>query len=188
MGIIIRTREPLEIKRITGLSDPISIEDGTNRRYVDYGLQNVNFIDIKNKPTLISGSSQVNYSGLFNIPIGIVSSSTQISSIAVNSINGYSGSVTITAGSNISISASGNGISISGASGSSGSTITKGKMMVSSSISSYSIPGSYTTDKIDIFLNGFKLIVSDDYSDASPPNISFTKTIFSGSVLEYMKY
>ena len=38
----------------------------------------VDFTNIDNKPTLVSGSSQISYTGLTNIPAGIISSSAQI--------------------------------------------------------------------------------------------------------------
>lgn len=42
------------------------------------------FANLINKPTLVSGSSQVSYSGLQNIPAGIISSSAQIDSNLFN--------------------------------------------------------------------------------------------------------
>ncbi len=58
----------------------------------------VNFNNLTNIPTLVSGSSQITYVGLSNIPSGIISSSAQIDTLF--NIDGIvSGSSQITAGS-----------------------------------------------------------------------------------------
>ena len=47
----------------------------------------IDYSNITNKPTLVSGSSQISYSGLTNIPNGIVSGSSQID---ITGTTGYS--------------------------------------------------------------------------------------------------
>jgi hypothetical protein len=42
----------------------------------------VDYVNVSNKPTLVSASSQVSYTGLSNIPAGILSSSTQINALS----------------------------------------------------------------------------------------------------------
>ena len=59
----------------------------------------VEYSNVANKPTLISGSSQVTYSGLTGIPSGIVSGSAQIASFgifATTGSNGFNGNQSIT--------------------------------------------------------------------------------------------
>jgi len=64
----------------------------TTASYVEYA-------NVASKPTLVSGSSQVTYSGLTGIPSGIVSGSTQILDFgifATTGSNGFNGSQSIT--------------------------------------------------------------------------------------------
>jgi hypothetical protein len=82
----------------------------TTASYVEYsnvankptlvsGSAQVSFNGITDKPTLVSGSSQVTYSGLSGIPSGIVSSSTQITGyniFATTGSNQFDGSQAIT--------------------------------------------------------------------------------------------
>jgi hypothetical protein len=82
----------------------------TSASYVEYnniankptlvsGSAQVSFNGITDKPTLVSGSSQVTYSGLTGIPSGIVSSSTQITGyniFATTGSNHFNGSQAIT--------------------------------------------------------------------------------------------
>jgi hypothetical protein len=82
----------------------------TSASYVEYsnvankptlvsGSAQVSFNGIADKPTLVSGSSQVTYSGLSGIPTGIVSSSTQIGGygiFATTGSNQFNGSQAIT--------------------------------------------------------------------------------------------
>jgi hypothetical protein len=49
-----------------------TVTNATSASYVEYS-------NVANKPALISGSSQVSYTGLSNIPAGIVSGSSQVS-------------------------------------------------------------------------------------------------------------
>ena len=59
----------------------------------------VEYINVANKPALVSGSSQVTYSGLTGIPSGIVSGSAQVASFgifATTGSNGFNGSQSIT--------------------------------------------------------------------------------------------
>ena len=59
----------------------------------------VEYTNVANKPALVSGSSQVTYSGLTGIPSGIVSGSAQIASFgifATTGSNGFNGSQSIT--------------------------------------------------------------------------------------------
>ena len=49
-----------------------TVTNATSASYVEYS-------NVANKPALISGSSQVSYTGLSNVPAGIVSGSTQVS-------------------------------------------------------------------------------------------------------------
>jgi hypothetical protein len=69
------------------------------------GSAQISFTGITNKPTLVSGSSQVTYSGLTGIPVGIVSGSDQIAGFGIfattgsNQFNGsqaITGSLTVT--------------------------------------------------------------------------------------------
>jgi hypothetical protein len=62
----------------------------------------IDYSNLTNKPTLVSGSSQISYSGLTGIPSDIVSSSSQISAfgfLETSSFNTYTSSVATT-GSN----------------------------------------------------------------------------------------
>jgi hypothetical protein len=82
----------------------------TTASYVEYnniankptlvsGSEQISFDGITDKPTLVSGSSQVTYSGLSGIPSGIVSSSTQITGyniFATTGSNQFNGSQAIT--------------------------------------------------------------------------------------------
>ena len=64
----------------------------TTASYVEYS-------NVANKPALVSGSSQVEYSGLTGIPSGIVSGSAQIASFgifATTGSNGFNGNQSIT--------------------------------------------------------------------------------------------
>jgi hypothetical protein len=64
----------------------------TSASYVEYS-------NVANKPTLVSGSEQITYSGLSGIPSGIVSSSTQITGyniFATTGSNQFNGSQAIT--------------------------------------------------------------------------------------------
>jgi hypothetical protein len=64
----------------------------TTASYVEYS-------NVANKPALVSGSSQVTYSGLTGVPSGIVSSSTQIGGYGIFAITGsnqFNGSQVIT--------------------------------------------------------------------------------------------
>jgi hypothetical protein len=63
-----------------------TVTNATSASYVEYS-------NVANKPTLISGSSQVSYTGLSNIPAGIVSGSTQVS------FNGITDKPTLVSGS-----------------------------------------------------------------------------------------
>jgi hypothetical protein len=63
----------------------------------------VNYTNVSNKPTLISASSQVSYTGLNDIPAGIVSSSTQVTALLPNGTVSSSGQVSYTGLSNIPI-------------------------------------------------------------------------------------
>ena len=63
-----------------------TVTNATSASYVEYS-------NVANKPTLISGSSQVSYTGLSNIPSGIVSGSTQVS------FNGITDKPTLVSGS-----------------------------------------------------------------------------------------
>ena len=76
----------------------------TSASYVEYsnvankptlvsGSEQVSFNGITDKPTLVSGSSQVTYSGLSGIPVGIVSGSEQVS------FNGITDKPTLVSGS-----------------------------------------------------------------------------------------
>jgi len=59
----------------------------------------VEYNSVANKPALVSGSSQVTYSGLTGIPSGIVSGSSQVSEFgifATTGSNGFNGSQSIT--------------------------------------------------------------------------------------------
>ena len=59
----------------------------------------VEYTNVANKPALVSGSSQVTYSGLTGVPSGIVSGSAQIASFgifATTGSNGFNGSQSIT--------------------------------------------------------------------------------------------
>mgnify|MGYP000166889719 CR=1 FL=1 len=63
----------------------------------------IDYSNLTNKPTLVSGSSQISYSGLTGIPSDIVSSSSQISAfgfLETSSFNTYTSSVATT-GSNV---------------------------------------------------------------------------------------
>ena len=62
------------------------------------GSGQISFNGITNKPTLVSGSSQVTYSGLTGIPSGIVSGSAQVAQFgyATTGANGFNGSQSIT--------------------------------------------------------------------------------------------
>jgi hypothetical protein len=82
----------------------------TTASYVEYsnvankptlvsGSEQVSFNGIIDKPTLVSGSSQVTYSGLTGIPAGIVSSSAQVGGygiFATTGSNQFNGSQAIT--------------------------------------------------------------------------------------------
>jgi hypothetical protein len=82
----------------------------TTASYVEYsnvankptlvsGSAQVSFNGITDKPTLVSGSAQITYSGLSGIPSGIVSSSTQITGyniFATTGSNQFNGSQAIT--------------------------------------------------------------------------------------------
>jgi hypothetical protein len=82
----------------------------TTASYVEYsnvankptlvsGSAQVSFNGITDKPTLVSGSSQVTYGGLSGIPSGIVSSSTQITGyniFATTGSNQFNGSQAVT--------------------------------------------------------------------------------------------
>jgi hypothetical protein len=82
----------------------------TSASYVEYsnvankptlvsGSEQVSFNGIIDKPTLVSGSEQITYSGLSGIPSGIVSSSTQITGyniFATTGSNQFDGSQAIT--------------------------------------------------------------------------------------------
>jgi len=59
----------------------------------------VEYTNVANKPTLVSGSSQITYSGLTDIPSGIVSGSAQITGFgifATTGSNGFNGNQSIT--------------------------------------------------------------------------------------------
>lgn len=59
----------------------------------------VEYTNVANKPALVSGSSQVTYSGLTGVPSGIVSGSAQVASFgifATTGSNGFNGSQSIT--------------------------------------------------------------------------------------------
>jgi hypothetical protein len=82
----------------------------TSASYVEYsnvankptlvsGSEQVSFNGIVDKPTLVSGSEQITYSGISSIPSGIVSSSTQITGyniFATTGSNQFNGSQVIT--------------------------------------------------------------------------------------------
>jgi hypothetical protein len=63
------------------------------------GSAQVSFTGIINKPTLVSGSSQITYSGISSIPAGIVSSSVQVRGynvFATTGSNQFNGSQSVT--------------------------------------------------------------------------------------------
>jgi hypothetical protein len=69
-----------------------TVTNATSASYVEYS-------NVANKPALISGSSQVSYTGLSNIPSGIVSSSAQITGynvFATTGSNQFNGSQAVT--------------------------------------------------------------------------------------------
>jgi hypothetical protein len=61
----------------------------------------VDYANVNNKPTLISASSQVSYTGLSGIPSGIVSSSTQVTALLPTGTVSSSGQVSYTGLSNV---------------------------------------------------------------------------------------
>jgi hypothetical protein len=61
----------------------------------------VNYANVSNKPTLISASSQVSYTGLSNIPTGIVSGTAQVTALLPAGIVSSSGQVSYTGLSNV---------------------------------------------------------------------------------------
>ncbi len=77
---------------VTGGINATITGSATSASYVEYA-------NVANKPTLVSGSSQVSYTGLSDIPSGIVSSSTQITGyniFATTGSNQFNGSQAIT--------------------------------------------------------------------------------------------
>jgi hypothetical protein len=94
---------------VGGISAAIT-GSATSASYVEYsnvankptlvsGSEQVSFNGIIDKPTLVSGSEQITYSGLSGIPSGIVSSSTQITGyniFATTGSNQFDGSQAIT--------------------------------------------------------------------------------------------
>ena len=61
----------------------------------------VDYTNITNRPTLVSASSQISYTGITNVPSGIVSSSTQVTSLLPTGTVSSSGQVSYTGLSNI---------------------------------------------------------------------------------------
>ena len=59
----------------------------------------IDYSNITNKPTLVSGSSQISYSGLTNIPNGIVSGSSQIDITGTTGYSTFSSSLSSSIGS-----------------------------------------------------------------------------------------
>lgn len=84
LGALEQYTSSLDSKSIVSSSNQIELLD--TKGYTEFsssisqriGAISTDFDDITNKPSLISGSSQINYLNLSNIPEGIVSSSTQI--------------------------------------------------------------------------------------------------------------
>jgi len=77
---------------VTGGINATITGSATSASYVEY-------TNVANKPTLVSGSSQVTYSGLTGVPSGIVSSSTQITGyniFATTGSNTFQANQTIT--------------------------------------------------------------------------------------------
>ena len=64
---------------------------------------NVDYTNVTNKPTLVSASSQVSYTGLSDIPTGIVSSSTQVTSLLPAGTVSASSQVSYTGLSNVPV-------------------------------------------------------------------------------------
>lgn len=69
------TVQTLTNKTVSGSFSGSFQGDGSNLSGVT--AASVDYVNVTNKPTLVSGSSQVSYTGLSNIPGGIVSSSAQ---------------------------------------------------------------------------------------------------------------
>jgi hypothetical protein len=108
----------------------------------------VDYANVNNKPTLISASSQVSYTGLANVPAGILSSSTQI-----NNLSGVSASFATSASravtSSFAISASWAPGGTAGATFPfSGSAVITGSLLVSGS--GITITGSLSTDRYNL--------------------------------------
>jgi hypothetical protein len=77
---------------VTGGINATITGSATSASYVEY-------VNVANKPTLVSGSSQVTYSDLTGVPTGIVSSSTQITGyniFATTGSNQFNGSQVVT--------------------------------------------------------------------------------------------
>lgn len=70
---------------LTGL---VSASYAITASYANY----VEYVNVGNKPTLVSGSSQIDYTGLSNIPVGILSSSAQIATEISGAFDAASGS------------------------------------------------------------------------------------------------
>jgi hypothetical protein len=85
---------------------------GSGQFLTDIAADSVQFENVLNKPTLVSASSQISYTGLSNIPAGIVSSSGQVTSLLpagtvsssgqINGANITNNSVSYTAGAGLS--------------------------------------------------------------------------------------
>ena len=95
----------------------------------------------------------------------------------------------IVAGSNITISSSSGTYTInSTASGSGGSSSTsvRGNVTATGTLSSFNISGGYSVGYLDVFQNGVKLLIGNDFTANDGTLVTLNNSVPSGTVLEYI--
>jgi cytoskeletal protein CcmA (bactofilin family) len=87
---------------ITASGDVVGVNfRGSGQFLTDIAADSVQFTNVLNKPTLVSSSAQISYTGITNVPVGIVSSSGQVTSLLPAGTVSASSQVSYTGLSNI---------------------------------------------------------------------------------------
>jgi hypothetical protein len=110
--------------------------------------------------------------------VGSSSSATEISvtgSVVVPYLN-------ITGVGLVSVGLNGDILEISGA----GSQAIKGYEIVSVSKNTFDIGGTYSSGNLDVYYNGFKLLINDDYTANGGSSFSLASAAVSGDIVEWI--
>jgi hypothetical protein len=110
--------------------------------------------------------------------VGSSSSATEVS-VTGSAVIPY---LNITGVGSVSVALSGDILEISGA----GSQSIKGYEIVSVSKNTFDIGGTYSSGNLDVYYNGFKLLINDDYTANGGSSFTLDSTAVSGDIVEWI--